>query len=48
MSELGHVVFYVRDLDASVSFYTLAVGLQVKGNIFNLESCIAQRWPHPS
>ncbi|MDJ0805838.1 MAG: VOC family protein [Gammaproteobacteria bacterium] len=35
MSELGHVVFYVRDLEASVRFYNLAVGLNVIGRIFN-------------
>lgn len=35
MSELGHVVFYVRQLYAAVQFYTEAVGLQVKGYIFN-------------
>lgn len=35
MSELGHVVFYVRDLGASVRFYTEAVGLEEQGRIFN-------------
>ncbi len=35
MAELGHVVFYVRDLDSSVRFYSEGVGLQVKGRIFN-------------
>lgn len=34
MSELGHVVFYVRDLQASLRFYTEAVGLELKGHIF--------------
>lgn len=34
VSELGHVVFYVRDLQASVRFYTEAVGLQLQGRIF--------------
>lgn len=33
-SELGHVVFYVRDLQASIEFYTLAVGLRLIGQIF--------------
>jgi len=35
MTELGHVVFYVRDLDKSITFYTVVVGLDVKGRIFN-------------
>lgn len=35
MSELGHVVFYVRDLDRSVAFYRDIVGLDIKGRIFN-------------
>ncbi|MCP3867825.1 MAG: hypothetical protein GY703_06970 [Gammaproteobacteria bacterium] len=26
MSELGHVVFYVRDLQESLRFYSLGVG----------------------
>jgi len=34
MSELGHVVFYVRDLQDSLRFYTQAVGLELKGQIF--------------
>ena len=34
MSELGHVVFYVRDLETSVRFYKDAVGLRVVGHIF--------------
>ncbi len=32
---LGHVVFYVRDLQASVAFYTDIVGLDQCGEIFN-------------
>lgn len=35
MTNLGHVVFYVRDLQRSIDFYTRAVGLDVKGRIFN-------------
>lgn len=35
MINLGHVVFYVRDLERSVKFYTEAVGLGVSGLIFN-------------
>lgn len=35
MTELGHVVFYVADLDNSVGFYRDLVGLAEKGRIFN-------------
>lgn len=35
MTELGHVVFYVRNLQASVNFYSQAVGLTVSGTVFN-------------
>jgi catechol 2,3-dioxygenase len=35
MTELGHVVFYVRNLQASVNFYSRAVGLTVSGTVFN-------------
>ena len=35
MTELGHVVFYVRNLQTSVKFYSRAVGLTVSGTIFN-------------
>ncbi|MDH5470113.1 MAG: VOC family protein, partial [Gammaproteobacteria bacterium] len=35
MTELGHVVFYVRNLQASVKFYSQAVGLTVSGTVFN-------------
>jgi catechol 2,3-dioxygenase len=35
MTNLGHVVFYVRDLERSVKFYTRAVGLGLSGTIFN-------------
>lgn len=35
MTNLGHVVFYVRDLERSVKFYTEAVGLGLSGMIFN-------------
>ena len=34
MSELGHVVLYVRDLHASLKFYTKAVGLELQGYVF--------------
>lgn len=34
MPELGHVVFYVRDLARSLAFYRDAVGLQVVGELF--------------
>lgn len=35
MTELGHVVYYVRNLDASIKFYHEVVGLQISGKIFN-------------
>jgi catechol 2,3-dioxygenase len=35
MSELGHVVFYVRNLESSLRFYAQGIGLQMKGRIFN-------------
>lgn len=35
MANLGHVVFYVRDLERSVKFYTEIVGLGLSGKIFN-------------
>lgn len=35
MAELGHIVYYVRDLDASVRFYEQGVGLTLTGRIFN-------------
>ena len=35
MTELGHVVYYTRNLEASVRFYSEAVGLDVSGRIFN-------------
>lgn len=35
MAELGHVVYYVRDLEASLKFYNEAVGLEIRGVIFN-------------
>mgnify|MGYP002062260992 CR=1 FL=1 len=34
MTELGHVVFYVRDLQRSLQFYRDVVGLEVQGRIF--------------
>ena len=35
MPQLGHVVFYVKHLEASLSFYRDVVGLDVQGEIFN-------------
>ncbi|MEW6332536.1 MAG: VOC family protein [Pseudomonadota bacterium] len=35
MVTLGHVVFYVRDLEKSTAFYRDVVGLEVAGRIFN-------------
>jgi catechol 2,3-dioxygenase len=34
MTELGHIVYYVRSLDDSLRFYTQAVGLDLRGKIF--------------
>lgn len=34
MAELGHVVFYVRDLARSLRFYQEGVGLSLRGRIF--------------
>jgi catechol 2,3-dioxygenase len=34
MTELGHVVYYVRNLEASLKFYHEVVGLGVSGKIF--------------
>jgi catechol 2,3-dioxygenase len=35
MTHLGHVVFYVRDLERSLRFYREVVGLMPVGRIFN-------------
>lgn len=35
MTELGHVVYYVKNLEDSLKFYHEAVGLEVSGKIFN-------------
>lgn len=35
MIELGHVVYYVRDLQASLQFYQAVLGLREVGRIFN-------------
>ena len=35
MVELGHIVYYVRDLEASTAFYTRVVGLELVGTIFD-------------
>jgi catechol 2,3-dioxygenase len=40
MSELAHVVYYVRILNASVHFYTTVVGLKHTGTIFNGQAAI--------
>jgi catechol 2,3-dioxygenase len=34
VTELGHVVFYVRDLERSIAFYSDLVGLALRGRIF--------------
>lgn len=35
MPELGHIVYYVRNLEASLRFYNEAIGLKPSGKIFN-------------
>lgn len=35
MTELGHIVLYVRNLAQSLNFYRDAVGLQQVGSVFN-------------
>lgn len=40
MTELGHVVYYVRDLEASLKFYKDAVGLEVVGRVFNNRAAV--------
>jgi catechol 2,3-dioxygenase len=35
MTELGHVVYYVRNLENSLRFYRDAVGLRLAGKLFN-------------
>ena len=40
MVNLGHVVFYVRDLERSVKFYTEVVGLGLSGRIFNNRAAV--------
>lgn len=35
MTELGHVVYYVRSLQAALRFYREAVGLECSGTLFN-------------
>jgi catechol 2,3-dioxygenase len=40
MAELGHVVFYVKDLEKSSAFYRDVVGLNEIGRIFNERGAI--------
>lgn len=40
MTELAHVVLYVRNLDRSVGFYRDLVGLELKGQIFHGRAAI--------
>jgi catechol 2,3-dioxygenase len=40
MAELGHVVFYVKDLEKSSTFYRDVVGLNEIGRIFNERGAI--------
>lgn len=38
--ELGHVVYYVRNLQASIRFYADALGLTLRGKIFNQRAAL--------
>ncbi|HEY9201887.1 MAG TPA: VOC family protein [Gammaproteobacteria bacterium] len=38
--ELGHVVYYVRNLQASIRFYADALGLTLRGKIFNQKAAL--------
>lgn len=38
--ELGHVVYYVRNLQASIRFYADALGLSLRGKIFNQRAAL--------
>lgn len=40
MIELGHVVFYVRNLDASLKFYQETIGLNLTGKVFNSRAAV--------
>ena len=35
MTQLAHIVYYVRELEVSLKFYRDVVGLQLRGRIFN-------------
>jgi catechol 2,3-dioxygenase len=35
VTELGHVVLYVRELEKSIEFYRGIVGLELRGRLFN-------------
>lgn len=35
MTQLAHIVYYVRELEVSLRFYCDVVGLQLRGRIFN-------------
>ena len=40
MIELGHVVYYVRNLDASLKFYQQTIGLNLTGKVFNNRAAV--------
>lgn len=40
MTELGHIVYYVRNLDVSIRFYRDAVGLSLSGKLFNNRAAV--------
>jgi catechol 2,3-dioxygenase len=40
MIELGHVVYYVRDLETSLRFYQTVLGIDLVGRIFNSRAAV--------
>jgi catechol 2,3-dioxygenase-like lactoylglutathione lyase family enzyme len=46
MTELGHVVLYVRELERSRRFYQRVVGLEVVAEIFGGRAAVLTRISH--